>query len=263
MPPPTTVTATSLQEYVGCIEAFPVNDHPCWFRGVGKSSYKLLPGLLRPDDGRELPELFANEREMFRQFQLRSLPYLPSGAQSEWELLFTMQHHRMPTRLLDWTENILVALYFALEDADRHGNTEDAAVWCLDPIGWNDHTLREANPPNDVLTPADRRIVPYGSPPDLDLLREPPIAIYAPHNSARIVAQSGTFMVFGNSLLTMQELYEQDDYPDSFLRQVIIPAGDCSSVFQSLLRAGYTHSRIFPDLDGLAAQLRRSAGFPT
>ncbi|MBV8970101.1 MAG: FRG domain-containing protein [Verrucomicrobia bacterium] len=33
--------------------------------------------------------------------------------QDDWDILFAMQQYRTPTRLLDWTEGLGVALYFA------------------------------------------------------------------------------------------------------------------------------------------------------
>lgn len=251
----------SLQEYVGFLEQLlDVDDRPRWFRGVGQSSFPLQPGLFRIST-RTPPQHFEMERKLFQQFKLRSRPYLPNNPGDDWELLFVMQHHRMPTRLLDWTENALVALYFALESANRAPHPGDAAVWCLDPVGWNDHTFARANPPNSVLTVDENRLTYYRSPPDIELLREPPVAIYAPHNNPRIVAQSGTFTIFGSSTVGMEELWRSAGYPAQSLVKIIISQAHSEAMLSKLTRAGYTHSKIFPDLDGLAVELRRLTGF--
>lgn len=49
--------------------------------------------------------------------------------------LTLMQHYGLPTRLLDWSESPLVALYFALS-SDEDAKT-DAAVWVLNPMRLN------------------------------------------------------------------------------------------------------------------------------
>ena len=58
---------------------------------------------------------------------------------SNWDLLFKMQHYGVPTRLLDWSENLLAAAYFALMAAPSHDHEGDCLpiVWCLDPVAWN------------------------------------------------------------------------------------------------------------------------------
>lgn len=44
-----------------------------------------------------------------------------------------MQHHGTPTRLLDWTENVLIALYFAVKDSPE----VDGEIWTLYPLRLN------------------------------------------------------------------------------------------------------------------------------
>ncbi len=103
-----------------------------WFRGQGSSSWDLRPSLYRKKENYKL------EREMVRDFKLRAATLLEFEPSNDLEWLFVMQHYGLPTRLLDWTESYLCALYFATVD---YASKKDAAVWILDPWSLNVSSL--------------------------------------------------------------------------------------------------------------------------
>lgn len=102
-----------------------------WFRGQGNAHHDLIPGILRrqKDDG------YIEEFSFCRHFQSLNPDAAPRDA-TDFERLVLMQHYWAPTRLLDWTENLLVALYFAVRDPEKDGK-EDSALWVLNGRNLN------------------------------------------------------------------------------------------------------------------------------
>ncbi|MDA3886971.1 MAG: FRG domain-containing protein [Candidatus Delongbacteria bacterium] len=102
------------------------------FRGHnGKGD--LLPKLLREEllDPNEKP--FDIEDKLYDEFKIRATPYLDMNKdfQNEWNLLVLAQHYGLKTRLLDWTENPLVALFFTVYGSNFIENGEEREIWML------------------------------------------------------------------------------------------------------------------------------------
>src|SRR5450759_3207015 len=88
-------------------------DRLLWFRGIQCDRFELLPKIMR--DGKDIEQVFEREIRLLTRFRQRSMAYWPAGyPQNDWEHLFAMQHYGLPTRLLDWSENVFVAAHFAV-----------------------------------------------------------------------------------------------------------------------------------------------------
>jgi len=96
-----------------------------WCRGQERAEWDLIPKLYRltSDDDYLNTEYEIREEFVTRAPALSDYSKLTEdSALNNWESYFVMQHYGTPTRLLDWTEASLVALYFAVRSQRRaHG----------------------------------------------------------------------------------------------------------------------------------------------
>lgn len=262
----------SFQEFVELVEERQATSPlSLWFRGCGKTTFQLQPTLYRHRSKRSLGELELLERELMVRFRQRSIPFTNRLLVDEWDVLFFMQHYGIPTRLLDWTENPFIGLYFAVMSSPFSGKlkagvptlsfSSDAAVWMLDPVAWNKHALRHQGFDRGILSPADEALQSYKPQTRFNDMNIFPVAIYGAHNSPRIVAQRGAFTIFGKSTKSMEEAFDTDRFPKECLTKVIFEKDVLEKIRRSVLLHGTTESVVFPDLEGLAKEIKRDFEF--
>ena len=134
-------TATTVSEFVAAIDR--IGEEWCdadgpsqaWYRGQADARWTLTPRAYRYRD--------ISEDDLRSQFKRRASPFLTEGRPNDdWEWYFLMQHYGIPTRLLDWTEGALFALYFAVRGPKLIDATaSSAAVWVVDPWWLNSLTI--------------------------------------------------------------------------------------------------------------------------
>lgn len=227
-----------------------------WFRGHTHDDWKLVPKLFR----RATPKrpIRVIEDEIRQEFTMRA-PGLSGISddkpQNPWDWYFTMQHSGAPTRLLDWTEGALIALYFAVRDSD---GSRDAAVWALDPWWLNEQTVgqREVVPPGATVGISEEDAARYRPwLPDRyakTKLEKPPVAVYPSHTARRISTQRSCFTVHGSDVKGLEKLRREKD---ARIVKIIVSSSGVRRIAQQLVICGIDEVTIFPDLDGLGRLL--------
>ena len=202
-----------------------------------------------PSIGREKrnPSL---ENRLYYSFSCYGGPLLPQSHDS-WDVLFLMQHHGLPTRLLDWTETFSIALYFALKDA-----ADEAAVWILNPYALNQrskHGFVIKHPRSDYEFSYWDYFIFEG-----EKFPQPVAAISAPRITGRITAQTSVFTLHRDLKKGLERIAPR------CLDKVVIPRDAFDEATCFLKLAGVTEFSLFPDLDGLARHLHRTqvSGLP-
>lgn len=223
-----------------------------------------MPSLYRHPRLADPNELAKLEQELLTRFRQRSIPYRTRDISDDWEALFFMQHYGVPTRLLDWTENPLIALHFALmhsaaRSLNDHTDLTESVVWVLDPVSWNHTALHDVSYNGGALSTTDEEIKSYA--PRSTSMKVHPVTLYGAHNSPRIVAQQGVFTIFGKARTPMEKLVADGTFATSVLTKIVVAPGHIRRIRQSLLNQGITEAVIFPDLEGLALETKRHFGF--
>lgn len=197
------------------------------FRGVGDKSFDLKPKVGREENrrtlrGGTLPFVPAEERLMIDYFVRSALPHIGREPKSRLEWLAIAQHHGMFTRLLDWTESLLIAAFFAVKSAS--GTTGTPVIYAV----------------------KDLPIAPRNLHNKLNQL--PEVALYyPPHISPNIPAQ--------HSVFTVHKHPNKSFHPQTWERLVLERKGGATSPITYRLNldaCGINMASLFPDINGLA-----------
>jgi hypothetical protein len=157
-----------------------------------------------------------------------------------------MQHHGLPTRLLDWTESPLVALYFAV--TDEHTLGFDGSLWCLMPLELNEYSKYRPDHANDIPGFGDDSHLDSYLPSKVN--KQPaalgPLAAIALRNNPRIQVQQGVFTV--NHI----ELSPINAGDPAYLWRYIIPEKNKDNIRKELELLNIGKLSLFPELTNVA-----------
>lgn len=200
-----------------------------WFRGQSNSVWPLVPKAGRsPHHLVDLPGSSDVDLIRFEYWRKRAVSYHTVIPDNGWECLALAQHYGLATRLLDWTINPLVGTFFAC--ADDLGT--DGSVYCYFP-----RSIVPDSTPFPLVTPGIGGIAPRVSGP-------------------RMLNQRGVFTLHNPPTQTIKaEEIDAGHLRVPNLKTLRIPGDLKQSVLEHLEQYGINRSTLFPDLDGLSADV--------
>lgn len=239
------------------------------FRGQSDSTFDLIPSLGRNRTSVCDISIFNEERNLIEMAKLK-LPEIFHNDLQPLELLALLQHHGVPTRLLDITENALVALYFACcSNDDKDGevfafknNELDITNYpIINAIADSYRFARGALESfyNDItLQPyfLEQKYIlklPYMNGEDwIATCCKELIFVYAPMRNLRQKIQCGRYILFPNLINSNTHCFEAiidpiPKYHPSICKQIIIPKEIKGQILEELKLFGISREILFAD----------------
>lgn len=202
------------------------------FRGQPER-WELVPGI-----GRIAGANQQVERRYLDRFQKLGARLVETSVKSEWEWLSVAQHRGMRTRLLDWTPNPLVALWFAL--AGHRDEHTQPVVFALepDPASDENHELPES--------PFEIQRVSIYRPFDLDSRIRAQASIFTAHPWSNVKR---------DRMVPISVASGTGDLRPGQVREYPLRRQAVNEIRNQLKNCGLNGFSLFPDLEGLARTL--------
>ncbi len=226
-----------------------------WFRGESGGDPPLCPKIAKFNA--------SQENYLVQSFRRRAggLANTPiRGETDKW--LFLAQHYGIPTRLLDWTEGALFALFFAVNKQGRLPR-----VYMLNPHRLNELAIGS---PSDYLNfplswdetggpvrkEGYRNIALAWQHRGRDDAYDLPVAMPAIYQDHRMIAQRSCFTVHGKVLEPIPSILKSRGFDSNdCLFEYPVDVGQAGDLMDELSLLGVSAATIFPDLDRLAKDL--------
>lgn len=256
-----------------------------WFRGESSTefetplvpnAYRVLSGTLKHTNNKRIfsENIKSIEKNIDSEYYRKTFLYLKqSNVKNNFvNRYFLMQHYGIQTRLLDWSENALISLYFAVSS----NKEKDGRVWILNPFEMNNITIQKIldSDKNCKMIPSlsnnykrkklinkdgefrikeiSRRYLWMDfSNDNLPEKSYYPLAIYPPYIDSRLQFQSSCFTIFGNEINGLIDVNNK-----IVLNSLIIDKEFKVKILEELAILGINENSIYPGLDAIGKTLK-------
>lgn len=243
----------SVAELLDLLTVLTGDGREVWYRGHRDRTWLLEPSVYRNERHRR------EERAMLARFRQQAASAGLGHAFDEWGWITFAQHHALPTRLLDWTESPLVALFFACEmepPDDRHPVEADGEFFAIEPCGLNQEA-GDSDAGNPCLLHDSTAPLDHYRPGKDGQHSSKPRSVIAPMVFDRIRFQSGCFTVEQTpDPTTSREPLRQAKSLQSFL----IPGRVKRGMREQLDALGFNEVTVYRDLDRIAKRIKQGHG---
>ena len=237
----------SVEDLMKVLAPLTADGRETWYRGHRDQTWLLEASAFRTDGHQQA------ERGMLARFRQEAASAGSQYAFDEWGWITFAQHHALPTRLLDWSQSPLVALYFACEPSPADGVEPDGEFFVLYPRDLNEEAGDADGGHPRLLSDSDSKLGDYLPGKDADPVK--PRAVVAPLVFDRIRFQTGTFTVEQSPKAgAASEPLRKAAALHSF-----VVAGDKKPALRGQLESlGFNEVSIYRDLDRIAKRIKTS-----
>ena len=226
-----------------------------WFRGQACRKWDLRPAVYRQEFSKKIKSGSGQEEERIRMEQhlLQDFTAISAGLRTDisepTDVYVLAQHYGLPTRLLDWSNNCLAALYFAAISRDE----SDGALFMIDAYSLSERQKAEGFKGIATLrsTAFKNAIEVYSKWLSYDKLPNSIIPVRPNYIDRRMTLQRScfTFHVPGKEALTSEH---------AILKKFIVPSDAKATICDELTMLGIDAFAIFGDMPHLTDTLKRA-----